>query len=105
MTNPIFPHAVPAAILTVAMALASMSCSFGSSEDKKAKHHERGLAYFQQEKYQEALIEFKNVVQLDSKDADSHYRLALIYLKLGGLPNLQAAFAELTRATELDPSN
>jgi len=105
MTKPKFQSTVPSVIVTVAVALASMSCSFTSNEDKKTKHHERGLAYFQQEKYQEALIEFKNVVQLDPKDADSHYRLALIYLKLGGLPNLQAAFAELTRATELDPSN
>ena len=92
-------------IVVVGIALISMSCSLTSNEDKKAKHRERGLAYFEQEKFSEALIEFKNVVQIDPKDADGHYRLALIYLKMGGLPNLQAAFAELTRATELDPAN
>jgi hypothetical protein len=44
-------------------------------------------------------------VQLDPKDADSHYRMALTHLKLGGATNLQGAFAELSRTVELDKTN
>ncbi|MDR4483501.1 MAG: tetratricopeptide repeat protein [Nitrospirales bacterium] len=80
------------------------NCTQLSDEEKKARHQERGKAYFEEEKYQEALIEFKNVVQLDPKDAKAYHQLALIHLKLGGVADLQAAFGELTKAVELDPS-
>lgn len=82
-----------------------VGCPQFSPEAKKAKHRERALSYFEKGQYQEALIEFKNVVQIDPKDADGHYRLALTYLKLGGLTNLQEAFGELHKTVELDASN
>ncbi|MDH3769484.1 MAG: tetratricopeptide repeat protein, partial [Nitrospirota bacterium] len=62
------------------------------------------MAYFNDEKYQEALIEFKNIIQLDPKDAKAYHQLALIHLKLGGLSDLQAAFGELSKAVEIDPT-
>ena len=80
------------------------NCTQLSAEEKKAKHYERGMAYFNEEKYQESLIEFKNIVQLDPKDANAYHQLALIHLKLGGLPDLQAAFGELSKAVEIDPT-
>ena len=49
------------------------NCTQLSAEEKKAKHYERGMAYFNDEKYQEALIEFKNIVQLDPKDANAYH--------------------------------
>src|SRR5436309_1921100 len=89
----------------LALVLAIGGCGQLSPEAKKAKHLERGQAYFEKGQFQEALIGFKNVVQIDPKDADGHYRLALTYLKIGGLSGLQGAFDELTRTVELDPSN
>ena len=80
------------------------NCTQLSDEEKKARHQERAEAYFEEQKYQEALIELKNVVQLDPKDAKAYHQLALIHLKLGGMPDLQSAFGELTKAVELDPS-
>src|ERR1700693_4973764 len=77
-------------------------CDWFSPESKKAKHLERGQTYFDKGQYSEALIEYKNVVQLDPQDADTHYRVALTHLKLGGTTNLQGAFAELSRTVELD---
>ena len=95
-----------AAVLLISIAAVPfVSCDRFSPEAKKAKHRERGLAYYDKAQYQEALIELKNVVQIDPKDPDGHYRLALTYLKLGGLPNLQAAFGELSKTVELDQSN
>ncbi len=76
-----------------------------SPEAKKAKHLERGLAYYEKAMYPEAVVEFKNVVQLDPKDPDGHYRLALTYLKLKSLQDLQAAFRELRSVVELAPGN
>lgn len=92
--------------LFAALLLISLShCTQESPEAKKARHRERAVAYFDQGQYQEALIEFKNVVQIDPKDADGHYRLALAYLKVGGVPNLENAFQELTTTVSLNASN
>lgn len=91
-------------MLTIMSLMVFVGCTQLSPEAKKAKHEERGQAYFQEGKYQEALIEYKNVVQIDPKDADAHYQLALIHMKLGGLSDLQAAFGELTKTVDLDPS-
>jgi tetratricopeptide (TPR) repeat protein len=87
------------------LTLIYLGCDGSSAEAKKAKHLERAATYFEKGQYHESIIEYRNVTQLDAKDADAHYRLALAYLKLGGLPNLQAAFAELTRTVELDKTN
>src|SRR3989441_5057692 len=97
-------HTISIIAISLTFSLAFAGCS-QSPEAKKAKHMERGVNYFQNSKYHEAVIEFKNVVQLDPKDADGHYRLALTYLKFGDIPNLQAAFGELTKTVELDVSN
>ena len=89
----------------VLLTLLCLSCQGASPESKKAAHLERAESYFSKGQYQEAIIEYRNVTQLDAKDAAAHYRLALAHLKLGGLLNLQAAFAELSRTVELDQTN
>jgi len=50
------------------------------------------------------LIEFKNIIQLDLKDANVYHQRVCILLKLGGLPDLRAAFGELSKPVEIDPS-
>src|SRR6266705_2807510 len=97
-------HMITATVVSLTLVLAFGGCS-QSPEAKKAKHRERAITYFDKGQFQEAVIEFKNVVQLDPKDSEGHYRLALTYLKIGGLGGLQGAFGELTRTVELDPSN
>src|SRR5918998_4806513 len=88
--------------IIAASSLPLQGCSKFSPEAKKETHRQRGLAYFEKGQFQEALIELKNLIQIDPKDADGHYRLALTYIKLGGLPNLQAAYGELSKTVELD---
>src|SRR2546422_1667955 len=97
-------HTITVIAVSLTLILAFGGCS-QSPEAKKAKHRERAITYFDKGQYHEAVIEFKNVVQLDPKDADGHYRLALTYLKFGDIPHLQAAFMELTKTVELDASN
>src|SRR3989304_8497399 len=55
----------------------------GSPEQKRAKHMERGLKYFNDGKYNEAIIEYKNAVQISPKDSEGHYRLGLALIKSG----------------------
>jgi len=91
-------------IVTFAVLTTGWGCSQMSAEEKKAEHEKRGQAYFAEEKYLEAIIEYKNVVQIDPKDAKAHYQLALIHMKLGGMTDLQQAFGELAKTVDLDPS-
>ena len=87
-----------------AVLLFATGCMQLSAEEQKAEHLKRAKAFVEAEKYPEALIEYKNVVQIDPKDADSHYQLAQIYMKLGEGSHLQEAFSALSRTVELDPT-
>ena len=95
----------PLIILCALVTLVCLGCEGSSPEAKKATHRERAASYLEKGQYQEALIEYKNDAQLDPKDADAHDRSALTYLKLGGLTNLQHAFAEISRTVALDKTN
>lgn len=95
----------PLRVLCALLTLICLGCDLSSPQTKKAKHRERAASYAEKGQYQEAIIEYRNVAQADPMDADVHYRLALIYLKLGGVPNLQEAFAALSRTVELDKTN
>jgi tetratricopeptide (TPR) repeat protein len=79
--------------------------SVGCSRDpnvRKRKYFESGQRYFAKGKYQEAIIQFKNAIQVDSAYADAHYQLAQVYLKLQGW---RQAYDEFNRTVELQPDN
>lgn len=95
----------PMRVFVAFLTLACFGCDWSSPEAKKAKHLERATHYFEKGQYQEAIIEYRNVAQADPKDAEAQYRLALAYLKLGGITNLREAFAALNRTVALDKSN
>ena len=78
--------------------------SCGDSEAKKVKHYERGDEYLESSQFREALIEFKNVLQIDPDDAMGHYKLGLAHLGIGKMSNLQGAFQAFSKAVALDPS-
>ncbi len=79
----------------------AISCS-GSPEVKKAKHLERSDSYFAEQRFKEAIIEYKNVIQLDGSNAYAFERAGLAYLELGEAAN---AFAFLSKARDLNPEN
>ena len=77
----------------------------GCSRDpnvRKHKYYESGQRYFQKGKYREALIQFSNVLQVDSSDADAHYQLARVYSRM---QQWDPAYHELERTVELQPEN
>ncbi|MFY9689131.1 MAG: tetratricopeptide repeat protein [Candidatus Acidiferrales bacterium] len=69
---------------------------------RKQKYLDKGNAYADKGKYNEAEIEFENAIQIDPKFEPAHYQLALCYLKQGVL---QRAFSELTQAVQLAPAD
>lgn len=70
-----------------------------SKEAKKERHWKRGEKYFSENKFKEAIIEYKNALQIDSKDAKVRYKLGVSYLKEG---RLGEAFSEFSKSVELD---
>ncbi len=75
----------------------------GCSRDpnvRKQKYLESGQRYFDKGQYRDAEIQFENAIQVDSRFADAHYRLALAALKLEQWPS---AYQELSKTIEIQP--
>lgn len=73
-----------------------------SPEEKKAKHEKRAAQYLKEGKLKEAVIELRNVVQLDPKDDAAYYQLGETYLKL---KKGREAFQAFSRAVSANPEN
>lgn len=73
-----------------------------SDEQAIAEHLKRGEDYQNDKKYAEAVIEYKNVLQIDPNHAGAHYGLAKSQLQLG---HAKEGFWELREAVRLDPKN
>ena len=73
-----------------------------SPEGKLAKHVKRGDEYVKEEKFKEAVIEYKNAVKAVPQDSAAHWKLAKASIEA---KDIRTAFAELTKTVELDPNN
>ncbi len=70
--------------------------------ERLAEHEERAQAYLEEEKYAEAIIEFKNMLQVDPNRADAHYGLAKALM---AEKKVRQAYWELQETVRLDPAN
>lgn len=84
----------------LAAALGGAGC--GSDASRLEGHMKRAEKYMAEEKYAEAVIEFKNALQIDPNQSKAHYGLAKSYL---GSKQAQRAFWELQETVRLDPSH
>ena len=77
---------------------------FGCRSDEQtiADHLKRGEEYQKEQKYAEAVIEYKNVLQIDPNNARAHYQLAKSHLQQG---QAKEGFWELRETVRLDPKN
>jgi len=82
--------------------LALLSGCSGNPETKKQKYLESGQRYYDKGQYREAEIQFGNAIQVDSRFAEAHYKLAQAALKLEQWPT---AFQELTTTIQLQPDH
>ncbi len=99
-----FNQASPAAFRAVLCAIAVIG--LGSCSPDPAKHYADLLAsgkkYAAAGKYQDAVIQFRNAIDLHPRSADAHYQLALAYLNL---KSPQQAYQELVSTVDLDRKN
>ena len=54
-----------------------------SQEAKKERHWGRGEEYFSENKYNEAIIEYRNVLKIVPNDAKARYKLGISLLRVG----------------------
>ncbi len=66
----------------------------------KQEHFARGQAYIAEKKYNEAIIELRNAVQIDARFGEARYQLAEAYAQIG---DADSAFREYVRSADLLP--
>ena len=71
-----------------------------SKEEKIEQHWKKGETYFSENKLKEAVIEYKNIIQLEPKHSKAYYKLGMAYLKMG---MIREGYAALTKAVEINP--
>lgn len=71
-------------------------------EVSRQKYFDRGMELFDQGNFSKARLEFKNVLQIDPKDANAYFMFGQIEEKD---ENWSKAYALFLRATELDPGH
>ena len=89
------------AALLVCSALSSVSCS-KDPEVAKREYLASGDAYFEQKKYAEAVVEYRNAIQQDAKFGQARYKLAETYMQLN---QPAEAYREYIRAADLMPND
>ncbi|MCU7934685.1 MAG: tetratricopeptide repeat protein [Candidatus Thiodiazotropha sp. (ex Dulcina madagascariensis)] len=70
--------------------------------ERKASYFKRGMDLYEQGNYTKARLEFKNVLQIDPKDADAYFMFGQIEERDENWPK---AYALFLRATELNPDH
>ncbi|MFQ5644637.1 MAG: tetratricopeptide repeat protein, partial [Thiogranum sp.] len=86
-------------LLIVVLTVGALSAC-GGKEERKAKYFEKGKAYLAEENYEKARVEFKNVLQIDPKDAEGYFYSGQVEEKMQEWPR---AFANYEKAIKLDP--
>jgi tetratricopeptide (TPR) repeat protein len=89
-----------ARVLICWIALAAFGCQ--SESERAAEHMARGQALLKEEKWDEAVIEYKNATKLSPNDAGAHYGLAKAHL---GKKDPRSAYWELQETIRLNPND
>lgn len=78
-----------AAVLSLAVLAAC-----GSPEEKQARYLEQAVAYYKEGNDAKAMVELRNVLQINSKNADAYYYLGLVHERAQRWPQAFAAYRE-----------
>ncbi|MFP8879412.1 MAG: tetratricopeptide repeat protein, partial [Myxococcota bacterium] len=87
-------------LIFIAATLVLAACQ--ADEEKLAEHMSRGDEYLEAEDAAAAIIEYKNVLQIDPNHAAAHHGLSQAYLKNS---QTREGFWELRETVRLDPQN
>src|SRR3982750_1327060 len=68
--------AVPALAISLMLAIISVGCA-RTPQQKQAKFLERGKKLLAAKTYDRAALEFRNAIQVDPREAEAYYQLAM----------------------------
>ncbi len=91
---------LPRVIFVLFLIVFAAGCA--TKKEKEEKHHKRATQYIEAGELKKAVIELKNVVQLNPKNDAAYYELGETYLKL---KQGQEAFQNFSRASSINPDN
>ena len=89
-------------LIFAVMALAVLAGCSRDPQVRKKAYLDKGVAYFEKGKYDAAIIEYQNAIQIDPNFAAAHYEMARSFSKQGDWTH---AFQELQLTVQLDPKN
>lgn len=92
----------PIITLAAALALSCLCTACGGREARLAEHLQKGRDFYAAGDTDKALVELKNVLQIDPKTAEPYLIIGKVEEQRG---NPQKAFGNYLRASELDPAN
>ncbi|MDP3732564.1 MAG: tetratricopeptide repeat protein, partial [Candidatus Omnitrophota bacterium] len=72
-------------------------------KENSVLHYNLGVFYLQRQEYNEAIVEFTKVLELNPNDAATHYNLGLIYAEY--LSNKEKAIIHFKRYLMLEPKD
>lgn len=108
----ILPTLASAACLALASLLVT-GCA--TPEERQARHKETAWAFYEQENYEKARVEFLNALKIEATDAEARYGAGLAFRRIGetdgSLPladrqnMLRTAAGHLLAAVEQDPAH
>lgn len=87
-------------VLVIIASTILLSC--GGAEERKAKYLERGKNYIAENNYDKAVVELKNVLQIDPKYAEAYFLLGEIAEKKN---DVAKAFSNYSKVVELNPDH
>src|ERR1700685_280372 len=93
------------AIKKLSLLILALAFLAGCSRDpnvRKVKYLNSGEKYLSKGKLNEAIIEFRNALEIDPRYAAAHYQLARAYVSFR---NPEAAYREFQETVTLDPKN
>lgn len=88
--------------MALAVAMTALAGCSGNQQTQKLRYFENGEHYASEGKFREAVIEYRNAVQIDPMFGQARAKLAQAYEKVGDGPN---ALREYIRAADLLPEN
>jgi tetratricopeptide (TPR) repeat protein len=88
------------ALAAAALAVAALACQDEAA--RLGEHQQRGEAYLAEQKYPEAVLEFRNAISIDPNHAPAHWGMARALL---AQKDLRKAYWELQETVRLDPGN
>ncbi|MCH2187695.1 tetratricopeptide repeat protein, partial [Myxococcota bacterium] len=93
-------HWVAAIVCVLGLGLGGVGCQ--DSQEQLDGFLEQGNAYLEDEQYQEAIIEFRNVLQIDPNHVEGHRNLSKAYFKA---EKVREGYWELSETIRLDPQD